>query len=368
MAVTLEEKTRHNSTKVAVIDCDIHNIPPSEQTLTPYLPQRWRRHHEIYGKRNYSGAYYPRANPRAARADSWPPSGAPPGSDLDFMRTQLLDTWDIEYGVLSPLTFGNQTNFEYAAVRAQAMNDWQIAEWTDPEPRLRASMIVPYEDGELAAAEIHRVGDNPGFAQILILAHTLEPLGRRKYWRLYEAAVEHDLAIGIHFGGVGGVPMTGAGWPAFYLEEHAGMPTAFQAQIISLVCEGVFERFPTLKVVLIEGGFGWMASLMWRLDRSWKVLRSEVPHLRRLPSEYIRDHFWMTTQPVEEPPEPEQFLQLLAQIDMNDHLMFATDYPHWDFDAPDRAIPAKLEPELERRIMAENARALYDLPAPVASH
>ena len=155
MAVTLEEKTRHDSTKVAVIDCDIHNIPPSEQTLTPYLPQRWRRHHEIYGKRNYSGAYYPRANPRAARADSWPPSGAPPGSDLDFMRTQLLDTWDIEYGVLSPLTFGNQTNFEYAAVRAQAMNDWQIAEWTDPEPRLRASMIVPYEDGELAAAEIH---------------------------------------------------------------------------------------------------------------------------------------------------------------------------------------------------------------------
>ena len=217
MAVALEKKTRRESTKLAVIDCDIHNIPPSEQALTPYLPKRWRRHHQTYGKRNYTGAQYPRANPSAARADSWPPSGTLPGSDLDFMRKQLLDPWDIEYGILSPLTFGSQTNFEYSAARAQAMNEWQIAEWTEPEPRLLASMIVPYEDGELAAAEIRRIGDHPGFAQILILAHTLEPLGRRKYWRLYEAAVEHDLAIAIHFGGAGGVPITGAGWGSFYL-------------------------------------------------------------------------------------------------------------------------------------------------------
>ena len=367
MAVALEKKTRRDSTKLAVIDCDIHNIPPSEEALTPYFPERWRRHHETFGKRNYTGAHYPRANPSAARADAWPPSGALPGSELEFLQKQLLDAWDIEYGILSPLNFGSQTNFEYAAARAQAMNEWQIAEWTDPDPRLRASMIVPYEDGELAAAEIRRIGDHPGFAQILTLVHTLEPLGRRKYWKMYEAAVEHDLAIAIHFGSAGGVPITGAGWGSFYLEEHAGMPTPFQAQVISLVCEGVFDRFPTLKVVLIEGGFGWLASLMWRLDRSWKMLRSEVPHLSRMPSEYIRDHFWVTTQPMEEPPQPEQFLQLLAHMDMDDRIMFATDYPHWDFDAPDRAIPAKLEPELERQIMAENARALFGFPAPVES-
>ncbi len=64
---------------------------------------------------------------------------------------------------------------------------------------------------------------------------------------------------------------------------------------------------------------------------------------------------------MEEPPQREHFRQLLTHLNMNDRLMFATDYPHWDFDAPDRAIPVKLDPGLERQIMAENARALYKL-------
>jgi predicted TIM-barrel fold metal-dependent hydrolase len=100
---------------------------------------------------------------------------------------------------------------------------------------------------------------------------------------------------------------------------------------------------------------------MWRLDRAWKKLHDEVPELKRLPSEYIREHFWITTQPMEEPTKPRQFHQLLEQLNMNDRLMFATDYPHWDFDAPNEAIPTKLEPALERAIMADNAKKLYRL-------
>jgi predicted TIM-barrel fold metal-dependent hydrolase len=140
------------------------------------------------------------------------------------------------------------------------------------------------------------------------------------------------------------------------------MAQSFQAQLISLVCEGVFEQFPSLKVVLIEGGFGWLPALKWRLDRSWRRLRDEVPHLRRLPSEYIDEHVWLTTQPMEEPPRPQHFLQLLEQLAMDDRLLFATDYPHWDFDAPDRALPVRLPPAQERKIMAENASKLYRLP------
>ena len=139
------------------------------------------------------------------------------------------------------------------------------------------------------------------------------------------------------------------------------MPQSFQAQVISLVCEGVFEAFPRLKIVLIEGGFAWLPSLMWRLDMSWQRLKAEAPHLRRLPSEYIRDHFWFTTQPMEEPPVRGHFRRLLDQLDMNDRLMFATDYPHWDFDSPAHAVPEKLPPDLEAKIMAGNARALYRL-------
>ena len=61
----------------------------------------------------------------------------------------------------------------------------------------------------------------------------------------------------------------------------------------SLVIEGVFERFPRLKVVMIEGGFAWLPALAWRLDKLFERMRSEVPHLKKKPSEYIRQHIWV---------------------------------------------------------------------------
>jgi predicted TIM-barrel fold metal-dependent hydrolase len=113
--------------------------------------------------------------------------------------------------------------------------------------------------------------------------------------------------------------------------------------------------------VLIEGGFGWLLPLMWRLDRAWRKLREETPEVTRLPSESIRHHIWFTTQPIEEPPDPRDFQRLLDDLAMHDRIMFSTDYPHWDFDSPDQAVPASLPPDLRRKIMAENARALYRL-------
>jgi predicted TIM-barrel fold metal-dependent hydrolase len=360
---TLVEKGRKldKPKKNAVIDCDIHNAMTSGNVWYDFLPKEWHDYHRQIGGRSRMGSAYPRAMKSAARHDSWPPSG-PPGSDMDMLRVHVLDAWDMDYGILNPLIgVGSQQNLRYASAMAQAVNDWQVAAWLEPEPRLRASLIVPYEDGDLAAAEIDRMGDHPGFAQVLFVVRTMEPLGSRKYWKVYEAALRHDLPIGIHFGGSGAGPITGAGKPSHYIEDHGGMPTAFQAQVASFVYEGVFEVFPELKVVLIEGGFGWLAPLMWRLDSCYKKLKMEVPHLKRLPSEYIREHFWLSTQPMEEPSRPEYFFQMLEHLDMNDRLMFATDYPHWDFDAPDMALPTGLDADLKRNILAENARILYKL-------
>ncbi|NJN84465.1 MAG: amidohydrolase [Caldilineaceae bacterium] len=356
------ETVQPTRTKIPVIDCDIHNAPPSNDVIAGYLPARWREHMRTIGMRGHYGGAYPRAVPNAARHDAWPENGQPPGSDLAFMQAQLLDAWDIEIGILNPLMgAGGQLNLEFGAALASAINDWQIDAWLEPEPRLRASLVVAYEDGDLAAREIQRLGDHPGFVQVLLVVRTAEPLGRRKYWKMYEAAERHNLPIGIHVCGAGGGPITGAGFPSHYIEDHGGMPQAFQAQIISMVMEGVFERFPTLKIVLIEGGFAWLPSLLWRMDESWERLKDEVPGLKRAPSETVREHFWITTQPMEEPPQRRFFHQFLDQLDMNDRFMFATDYPHWDFDAPDRAFPVELDPKLKRAFMAGNARALYGL-------
>jgi predicted TIM-barrel fold metal-dependent hydrolase len=141
------------------------------------------------------------------------------------------------------------------------------------------------------------------------------------------------------------------------------MAQAFADQLTSLVCEGVFERFPQLRIVLIEGGIGWIAPLMWRLDRAWALLRDQAPGLARPPSEVIREHVWLTTQPIDEPARPQDFTAMLEQMDLDDHIVFATDYPHWDFDSPERALPSSVTAPQREAIMSANARALYRFDA-----
>ena len=138
------------------------------------------------------------------------------------------------------------------------------------------------------------------------------------------------------------------------------MSLTFQTQVVSLVTDGVFVKYPVTRIVLIEGGFVWLAPLMWRLDKNYRSLRSEIPWLTELPSKYIRDHFRATTQPMEEPSTSQHLLSIFEMIGCDDFLMFSTNYPHWNFDAPDQALPANLSDDLRKRIMATNALDFYN--------
>jgi predicted TIM-barrel fold metal-dependent hydrolase len=353
-----EAPSARRKEQLAIVDCDVHTFPPTMGALDAYMPQRWRGYASTLA-RGYSGSTlgkYPRVAWIGSRHDARPADGSLPGSDLGMIREQLLDMWNIEYAVMTPV-YAMQTNFDYAAVVARAFNDWQL-EFLDAEPRLRGSITISYEDGPAAAAEIRRAAADKRFVQVLAAARTLEPLGRRKYWPIYEACVEHGLPIAFHYGGQGN-PTTGAGWPYYYFEDHGGMSMSLATQATSFVFEGVLDRFPTLKVVLVEGGFAWIKPLFWRMDKAYDTIRGDV-QLQRKPSEYFRDHFWLTTQPMEEPTNAKQFPEIIADIGA-DKLMFASDYPHWDFDAPDMAFPARIDDAVKRRIMGDNARALYGL-------
>ena len=158
------------------------------------------------------------------------------------------------------------------------------------------------------------------------------------------------------------LPAGERGRPGYHYEYHASFVHTFRAQIVSLIASGVFKTFPMLRFVLEEGGFAWLPALMWRLDRTWRRMGAETTRLDEAPSATVRKHFWFTTQPVDEAERPQQFMEMLGhleQIGMLDRMMFATDYPHCNFDSPEKALPDLLAGEPKERIFQRNAQALY---------
>src|SRR3954471_24486220 len=146
--------------KAAIADCDIHPARKTSEELYPYLAKRWHSHLQTYGKHPYQGMMegppYPKAQPNASRRDAVPPEGGPQGSSLKFMQQQHLDPNNVALGILCPLSNQGLRNHDLGAALAHAINDWQIAEWTGPDKRLRASIVVPTEDGPACAREIEQ--------------------------------------------------------------------------------------------------------------------------------------------------------------------------------------------------------------------
>jgi uncharacterized protein len=348
---------------VELVDCDVH-AQATEPMLSKYLSVAARRRLERYGRRTPRVTeWYPRARNAGMRVDAWP--GKPGhiwGSDPETMRDQLLDEFGVDYAVLEVLSGQDCYDHpDFAAEWNSAVNQWQVDEWLSFDPRLRGTIAVAHEYPSLAVAEIERRAGDERFVAVLLPASAAEQLGSPKYWPIYEAATAFGRPVAFHTGGY--VDHRGAGYPSFYLDYHVGNGIVMQSQLASMVAGGMFEAIPGLRVVLTECGVAWMAALSWSLDAAWELLREDHPRLDRRPSEYIRDHVWFTTQPIEEPDDPQHLVYAIEQARLGDRLLFATDYPHWDFDSPKQALPRAMGPSLRRAILCDNALSLYGLPA-----
>jgi predicted TIM-barrel fold metal-dependent hydrolase len=184
---------------------------------------------------------------------------------------------------------------DMAAVFCRATNDWIRDEWLSRDPRLRASIVIAAHNTELAVAEIERRADDMRFVQVLMLVSGEVTLGRRQLWPIYRLAEKLGLPIGIHAGSAYRYAPTAVGWPSYFVEDYVSQSAAFENQLQSMVSEGVFAKFPGLKVVAIESGLTWLSG-------------------------------------------------------------FA--YPHWQFDG-DAALPDGLSAGLLRKIVSDNALATY---------
>jgi predicted TIM-barrel fold metal-dependent hydrolase len=337
---------------MSAIDTDIHVNVPKVEALFPHLSAHWREYCTQSAFRGPVDTAYPKGAPTSVA----PGQTATP--DLDAIRAHL-DAHGIEVGILNcTYAIDSIHNPDTAIAIAAATNDWLIAEWLEREPRLRASLVVPTQVPDDGAREIERVGGHPGFVQVFLPVRSRTLWGTRPNHRIYEAALKHDLAIGLNFGGAPGNAPTPSGWPSYYVEEYVGMAQICQSQIMNIIAEGVFDRFPTLRMALVECGWAWVPSWMWRMDKEWKGLKREIPWVRQPPSEYMRQHMRWTLQPVDAP-GPIEFLQIVEEMGSEELIMFSTDYPHWQSEG--EALSADLPAALRGKIMHENARAFYRL-------
>ena len=350
----------HETFRGELIDCDLHPAPKSIRAVLPYMEEFWREQVLLRGidRSTLNLASYPVNAPTTCRADFRPKDG-PPGSDFAMLKTQALDGFGARFAIAHCIHGALAMRSEdMAAAFCRALNDWMTKEWLDRDPRLRASILVPFEGSDLAVEEIERCARDRRFVAVLMLVMPEMPIGRRAYWPIYAAAQKHGLTIAVHAGSTFRQAPTSIGWPSTYIEDNLAQSAAFENALLSLIAEGVFSRYPRLKVTFLESGFMWLPSFMWRAGKTWRGVRPEVPWVDRPPAEFVREHVRLSIQPYDAPPSADDLQRVLEQIGSDDLLVFATDYPHWRFDG-DAALSADFPPGLARRICVENALSAF---------
>ncbi len=355
------------------IDCDIHPaVGGTRTTLLPYLDDHWKEQVVSRAIDGLDLTSYPPNMPLSGRAD-WRPANGKPGSDLAMVQRGAFDQLGSSHAICNVL-YGAQAVYDpyMASAFCKAINDWIAAEWLARDLRLRASIVVPIaaewlardlrlrasivvpmQAPDLAIQEIERRAGDNRFVSILLLAQGESLLGRRHYWPVHQAAEKHRLPIAIHAGSQYRMAPSSIGWPSYRYEYYLAEAQAFQAQVLSLIYEGVFVKFPGLKVVLMESGVSWLPAFMWRANKTWRGVRVEVPWIDREPAAIMRDHIRLTTQPFDSPPDAAGVADIIDMIDSDKMFLFASDYPHWQFDGDD-AIPPHLPASIVSRMCADN--------------
>ena len=365
---TVGEATTGRDRKAAkpaprIVDTDVHERAALSDLL-PFLEPVWHKVITDYGWTPDRALPY--SQPTAGgldRADAKPGDGRPAGSDFELLKQQLLDEYDLERAILTGWLNASAMQegwTEFKTALMSAYNDWQIDTWLERDDRLYGSIHVNAWDAEAAAREIDRLADHPRFVQVMLYIGD-QPFGGPRYRPIFAAAERHALAVGIHHSENS---PTALGRHRYFAEWHTLVPQVFMSQAISLIFNGVFDAHPDLRVILVEGGFSWVPHLMWHADQQYRELRHEVPWVKRLPSQIIRDQVRFATQPIE-PFTKAQLETLVGQMESDELVCFSSDYPHWDFDSPLQALPAGLDDDLARKIFRDNAYALYSrLPVP----
>jgi predicted TIM-barrel fold metal-dependent hydrolase len=255
---------------------------------------------------------------------------------------------------------------DLAVAFCNAYIDYMLAEVADPDRGIYTAPIVPWQDPEEAAAIVERVGGHPAVIGVCFMsAGANPPLGDVRYNPIYEAAQRFGLPIVYHSDPAltlteGGSYVDGL---QRLIEAHSlGFVFSNMIQLTSILVQGLPERFPKLQFVFQEAGLFWVPMMMYRLDEYFLKRRSEAPLLQDLPSRYILDRCWFGTQPIEAPKNQRALESVFDACNGTERFLFATDYPHFDYDDPTAITRISfLSAEEKANVLGGNAMRVFDL-------
>jgi predicted TIM-barrel fold metal-dependent hydrolase len=353
---------------VFVVDGDVH-VHETPNELAPFTDPKWRKAVE-------NAARIPR---RYLDVPTFAPSGtAPlPGAGFPTLRgareeivwnvgqlRRELDAFAIDSAIIFPdffLKIAALPNPDYAAALARAYHRWIAEKWVDSDNDIYGVIIAVHQDPTEAAREIERWAGHPRFVSVFLPTCQVYPLwGHRRYFPIFEAAQAAGLPVSLH-------SVSGSSWGfPFNIEQFTTSTTghtashvfAMMSNLMSFLENGIPVRFPELKIFFCEAGLTWVPFLRMRLDKEFNENRRTWPYYDDVPSKWI-DKMYFGTQPIEEPPRGQDLVDMIRIYNGEDTTIFATDWPHHDFDHPRAAFDLPLSDVAKRKIMGLNAVKLF---------
>ncbi|WP_029584220.1 amidohydrolase family protein [Bradyrhizobium sp. URHD0069] len=342
-----------------IIDTDVHESFSSLTDLVPYLPEPYKSWIAAGAWRGFSQPFAYTSPGNGNRADVRSADGSASVSDYSVMRAQLLDPYNLTYAVLTGYFYPTGLKLQYglATALARAYNDYVVEHWISKDKRFIGSIQINARDPEAAAREIDRMAAHPQMRQVMLPVVDDIAYGHPMYKPIFVAAERNRLMVAFHHTTFAQGPY---GMGLHYMERHCLIPISLMPQVISLIANGVFDSYPNLRFMILEGGFSWLPHVMWRMDREYRQGRVEVPWIKKLPSQHCRERLRLSTQPTEDISSGD-WMKLIDLMGTDDILVFSTDYPHFDFDDPNAAIPKAIPEATREKIIWKNAANFYEL-------